>query len=118
MKKVAIMMALVSTLALSACGIDTTKMSAIKEGVDMAKQIGEVGNQEGMTDQEKQNAAIDIFAGGIGEMMDGSEEELTDEEKAALMQGADMLKDNGAGVKAELDRQLEEMDDESAEKSE
>ena len=57
--------------------------------------------QEGSTDQELQNTALDRIAESLGNVVEGSEAELTVEEKQALKDGVSMLKDGAKGLKDE-----------------
>ena len=109
---------LISGLLITSCGQteeEKNQMKALWDGFNMMKDIGDIWNSEG-TEQEKQNEAIDRMAKGFWDMMDGSDEELTDEEKEALMQWANMLKDWGKGLKDEMDKVLTEFEKEELER--
>ena len=112
MKKI-ILLALIPVFLLAACGEETEQEKAQKkaavEGFNILKDLGKMA-QEGSSDQELQNTALDRIAESLGKVVEGSEAELTDEEKQALKDGASLLKDGAKGLKDEALKALRTQD--------
>ena len=103
MKKI-LLLSVIPLVLFTACSDDTEQEKAQKkaaaEGFNILMDLGKMA-QEGSTDQALQNAALDKVVNGLENITEGSEAELSDEEKQALRDGAGLLKDGAQGLKEE-----------------
>ena len=110
MKKI-LLLSVIPLVLFTACSEDTEQEKAQKkaaaEGFNILMDLGKMA-QEGSTDQELQNTALDRIANGLGAITEGTDAELTDEEKKALKEGAGLLKDGAEGLKEEALKAIKE----------
>jgi len=115
-------LALVSVLLLSltACGDDNRGQDVV-DGINLLKNFGEMAEQHEngeLSDEDLTDGLINDFADGMGMLMEGSDEELSEEEiqilKDGLTAGADVveggLAEDADKVNEAMDR-LEELDE-------
>jgi len=117
MKKIIISSILV--LILLGCGAETeeekNQQKAVMKGMDILYNLGKE-SQDGASDEEIQNSALDKVVTGLSDIMDDSTTPLTDEEKKSLKDSADLLKDSAKGLKEEVVKALSKDLSENSEK--
>ena len=109
MNKKLLLISLMSFSLLSACGEQTeqekAQKSAIFEGISILHDMGKMA-QEGASDQEIQNATIERVTKSLSTVTDGTSAELTEKEKKALSESAELLKDGAKGLKEEAEKAI------------